>query len=82
MVITRSQVNRTNEKEQMNNTHQESDHEKIRIEQRFFDMNRQIGGLTSMVKTFTETMTDIREENGQNVQTIETLRRSDNMYHM
>ena len=66
----------------MNNTDQESDHEKIRIEQRFFDMNRQIGELTSMVKTFTETMTDIREENGQNVQTIETLRRSDNMYHV
>ena len=99
MVITRSQIDRTNEKEQikiitfsdnesnsssrdiysntrfaddneMNNADQGSDHEKVSIEQQFIDMNCQIGEMTSIVKALTETMTDRREENGQNFQTL------------
>ena len=44
----------------------ERDHERIRIEQRFMDMNRQIAESTSMVKAFSENMSRKEEENGQN----------------
>ena len=48
-------------------SYHERDHENIRIEQRFNEVNRQIGGITSMVKALTEKMTNSREENDQNV---------------
>ena len=32
----------------------ERDHERLRIEQRFIDMNRQIGEMTSIVRALTE----------------------------
>ena len=32
---------------------QQIDHERLRIEQRFFEMNKQIGELTSMVRNLT-----------------------------
>ena len=40
-------------------------------------MNRQIGEVTSMVKTLTEKITNSREENGQNVRNNETSLLSD-----
>ena len=53
--------------------------ERIRIEQRFMDMNRQIGELTIMVEALTEKISNGREENGQNVRNVETSLRSDSM---
>ena len=61
------------------NTNEEREHEEARIEQRFFDMNRHIGKLTSMVKALTEKMANSREENYQNIQIVGTSRRSDNI---
>ena len=44
---------------------QERDHEKIRIEQRFMEMNRQISELINLVNTLTEKVTsNPREDNG------------------
>ena len=52
--------------EQMIN--QERDHERIRIEQRFNDMKRQIEELTSLIRTLTETITSSsRDENDSKV---------------
>ena len=45
----------------------ERDHERLRIEQRFLDMNRQIGTLTSIVKALTEKMSNSKEGNSQDV---------------
>ena len=46
---------------------QERDHERIRIERRFNEMNRQIGELTSLVRTLTEKVSSgNREGNGNN----------------
>ena len=56
---------------------QERDHERSRIEQRFLDMNRQIGELTSMVRALTEKVTNSREENDPNVRNFRTLVHSD-----
>ena len=46
---------------------QEKDHERVRIERRFNEMSRQIGELTTLVRTLTEkTSSSIREGNGNN----------------
>ena len=46
---------------------QERDHERVRIERRFKDMNRQIGELTSSVRTLPEEIiSSNREESGNN----------------
>ena len=50
----------------------EGDHEMFRIEQRFLEMNKQIGELTSMMRALTEKMTNSREKNEQNARNIET----------
>ena len=54
-----------------NNAHsygeQERDHERVRIERSFSEMNRQNGELTSLVRTLTERISSTnREENGNN----------------
>ena len=56
---------------------QEREHEKVRIEQSFPEMNKEIMELSSMVKAATEKMTNIKEENDQNVRNIGTSLRSD-----
>ena len=45
----------------------ERDNEKHRIEQRFLEMNRQIGELTSIARALTDKITNSREENGRDV---------------
>ena len=55
----------------------ERDHEKHRIEQRFLEMNRQIGELASIVRALTDKLTNSREENGRDVLNSETSTRSD-----
>ena len=55
----------------------ERDHEKHRIEQRFLEMNRQIGELTSIVRALTDKITNSREENSRDVSNPETSTRSD-----
>ena len=56
----------------------ERDHEKIRIEQRFMEMNRQFGELTNLVKTLTEKITsNPREVNGLKTLFTTTEARSD-----
>ena len=55
----------------------EKDHEKHRIEQRFLEMNRQIGELTSIVRALTDKITNSREDNGRDVLSPETSTRSD-----
>ena len=55
--------------ENITNNHgeQESDHERIRIERRFNEMNRQIGELSLLVRTLTEKISSgNREQNGNN----------------
>ena len=57
----------------------ERDHGRVRIEQRFNDLNRQIGELTTLVLTLTETLySGNREGNGSDVQRSETAGHSDN----
>ena len=56
---------------------QERERGNNRIEQRFLEINRQNGELTSMVRTLTENVANGREENDQNVQIIETSLPSD-----
>ena len=55
----------------------EKDHEKHRIEQRFLEMNRQIGKLTSIVRALTDKRTNSREENGRDILNSVTSTRSD-----
>ena len=55
----------------------ETDHEKHRIEQRFLEMNRQIGELTSIVRALTDKLANSREENGRDALNSETSTRSD-----
>ena len=55
----------------------ERDHEGLRIEQRFLDMNRQIGELTRIVKALTEKMSNTKEGKNQDVLNSETSTRSD-----
>ena len=55
----------------------ERDHEKHRIEQRFLEMNRQIGELTSIVRALTDKIPNSREENSRDVSSPETSTRSD-----
>ena len=61
---------------------QERDHERHRREQRFMDMNRQIGEVTSMERALTEKISNGRDENGQNVRNIETSLRSDTRHRV
>ena len=56
---------------------QERDHERLRKEQRFFEMNKQIGEITSMARALTEKVTNSREENDQNGHNFWTSMRSD-----
>ena len=56
---------------------QERDHERSRIEQRFMEMNKQIGELTSMVRALTEKVANSREESDPNVRNFRTLPHSD-----
>ena len=56
---------------------QERDHERHRINQRFLNMDRQIGGLTGMLRALTEKIFNGREKNVQNVRDIETSLCSD-----
>ena len=58
----------------------ERDHEKHRIEQRFLEMNRQIGELTSIVRALTDKLAKSREENGRDVLNSETSTRSDSCH--
>ena len=55
----------------------ERDHENHRFEQRFLEMNRQIGELTSIVKALTDRLSNSREENNRDVLNSETSARSD-----
>ena len=56
---------------------QERDHERSRIEQKFMEMNRQIGELTSMVRALTEKVANSREGSDSNVRNFRTLPHSD-----
>ena len=60
----------------------ERDHEKHRIDQRFLEMNRQIGELTSIVRALTDKLANSREENGRDVLNSETSTRSDNDFFL
>ena len=55
----------------------ERDHENHRFEQRFLEMNRQIGELTSIVRALTGRLSNGREENNRDVLNSETSARSD-----
>ena len=55
----------------------ERDHENHRFEQRFLEMNRQIGELISIVKALTDRLSNSREENNRDVLNSETSARSD-----
>ena len=57
----------------------ERDHEMLRIEQKFIDMNRQIRELTSTVRALTEKITTSKEGNHQDVLNSETSTRSDSV---
>ena len=48
------------------------DHERLRLEQRFIDMNRQIGALTSIMRALTEKISTGKEGNHQDVLKSET----------
>ena len=52
---------------------QERDYKRFRIEQRFLEMKRQIGELTSMVRASTRKVTNSREENDPNFHSFRTL---------
>ena len=54
----------------------ERDHENHRFEQRFLEMNRQIGELTNIVKALTDRLSNSREENNRDVPNPETSARS------
>ena len=56
---------------------QERDHERLRIEQRFIDMNWEIGELTSIVKALAKKISNGKEGNNQDVLNPETSSRSD-----
>ena len=58
----------------------ERDHENHRFEQRFLEMNRQIGELTSIVKALTDRLSNSREENNRDVLNSETSARSDSCF--
>ena len=73
---SRGQNSETNNE---NLSDQERDHQRIRIELRFSDMNRQIGELTSLVKTLTEKIaSNGREKSDRNVRRTRTPRHSAN----
>ena len=55
----------------------ERDRERLRIEQRSIDMNRQNGELTSIVRALTEKISTSKEGNHQDVLNAETSTRSD-----
>ena len=55
----------------------ERNHERLRIEQRFSDMNRQIGELTGIVKALTEKKSNSMDGNNQDVLNSETSSRFD-----
>ena len=55
----------------------ERDHENHRFEQRFLEMNRQIGELTSIVKALTDRLSNSREGKRTRVLNSETSARSD-----
>ena len=57
----------------------EKDHERLRIEQRFLDINIQIGELTSIAKALTEKISNSKEGNNQGVINSETSTRSDSL---
>ena len=63
-----SRLHHFSEPNEENNLTQERDHERVGIEQRFMDMDSQIGELTSMGKSLTEKISSSnREGSGQNV---------------
>ena len=55
----------------------ERDHENHKFEQRFLEMNRQFGELTSIVRALTDRLSNSREENNRDVLNSETSARSD-----
>ena len=55
----------------------ERDHERLRIEQWFLEMNKQIGELRSTMRALSEKVRNSRQENDQNVHSIGTSPRSD-----
>ena len=58
---------------------QERDHERIRIESRFNELNKQVGELTSLVRTLTEKISSSnRGENGINSPRSRSTSHSDN----
>ena len=57
----------------------ERDYERLKIEQRFIDMNRQIGELTSIVKALTEKILNSKEGNNQDVLNTDASYRSDSV---
>ena len=60
----------------------ERDHERVLIQERFKDMNRQIGELTAPVLTLTEKLSSgNREKNGPNVQRLTTPNHSDTLWN-
>ena len=70
-------INARNNNQQMIDC--ERDHERLRIEQGFNDMNRQIGELTSLVRALTEKIASSnRKENDTNTQRFRTPSHSDN----
>ena len=58
---------------------QERDHKRSRIKQRFLEMNKQNGELTSMVGGLTEKVANSREESDPNVRNFRTLPHSDRL---
>ena len=56
---------------------QKKDHERLRMEQKFLDMNRQIGKLTTIVKALTEKISNSKEGNNQDVLNSDTSTHSD-----
>ena len=69
-----------NENDEETMRSQKRDHERLRIEQSFLEVNKQIGELTSMVKVLTEKVTNSAEENDQNVHNFGTSMRSDSCF--
>ena len=58
-------------------TSMERDHERLRIEQRFVNINRQLGELTSIVRAFTKKISNNIEGHTTNASNTGTSLRSD-----
>ena len=75
LLIIITGVSLTNDGETMRS--QEKDHERLRMEQKFLDMNRQIGKLTTIVKALTDKISNSKEGNNQDVLNSDTSTHSD-----